>query len=52
MQPLLFDLIRVVVDYLWHDVWLEGYELGIELDAATVKARLAALLRHAISRSS
>jgi aminoglycoside phosphotransferase (APT) family kinase protein len=44
-----FDLMRAVIAYLWHDFWLEGLrDLGIELDPATVKKRLAAFLRHAL----
>jgi aminoglycoside phosphotransferase (APT) family kinase protein len=47
-----FDLTRAVIAYLWHDFWLEGLrDLGIELNAADVKKRLAAFLHHALDSS-
>jgi len=48
-----FDLMRAVIAYLWYDFWLEGTrDLGIELDPAAMKQRLAAFLQRSLDAST
>lgn len=48
-----FDLMRAVIAYLWYDFWLEGTrDLGIELDPAATKQRLAAFLQRSLDAST
>lgn len=48
-----FDLMRAVIAYLWYDFWLEGTrDLGVELDPAAMKQRLAAFLQRSLDAST
>ncbi len=44
-----FDLLRAAAAYLYYEFWLEGaLDLGIELDPAATRQRLAVFLQHAL----